>query len=58
MMELYSVTTDDPDNALLSGISMRGISWENGLRLAGTFLNGMQAGTDTGPAATTEEYQP
>jgi serine protease Do len=58
MMELFSVTTDDPDNALLSGISMRGISWENGLRLAGTFLNGMQAGTDTGPAATTQEYQP
>jgi hypothetical protein len=58
LMDLYSVTTDDPDNALLSQISMRGISWENGLRLAETFLSGMQSVSGAEQLDALGEVQP
>ncbi|MFN3581377.1 MAG: serine protease [Pseudomonas sp.] len=57
-LDLFSVTTDDPDSALLSQMSMRGTSWENGLRLADAFLSGMQSATDASVISTDREGQP
>lgn len=42
-LDLFTVTTDDPDNALLSQLSMHGVSWGNGLRLAEAYLGNLQA---------------
>ena len=56
LLDLFSVTTDDADNALLSQLRMRGVSWDNGLRLAGAFLGGLQsAAPDTDDQSARQE---
>lgn len=55
-LDLLSVTTDDPDNALVSQLSMRGVSWDNALRLASAFLGGLQA-ADNGPDTASSREQ-
>ena len=57
-LDLFSVTTDDPDNALLSQLRMRGVSWDNGLRLAGAFLGGLQAAPTDTQANPARQEQP
>lgn len=57
-LELFTVTTDDPDSALLSQLSMHGVSWDNGLRLAKAYLGGLQAASDDSNINAASEEQP